>query len=63
MHGTHSQDDPKQKKDIEMAYSHFALMAIEPEAAEYLELKPTPNRRTQWTKQADGSWDKRSVAP
>lgn len=57
------QDDPKQKKDIEWAQSHFALIAIKPENAEMLELKPAPNVRTQYNKQSDGSWEKVSVAP
>ncbi|ORX34005.1 pyridoxamine 5'-phosphate oxidase-domain-containing protein [Kockovaella imperatae] len=56
-------DDPEQQKLIDNALSHFALIAFKVEWAEYLELKPSPNRRTQWTKKSDGSWDKVSVAP
>ena len=61
--GGPEQDDPKQKKDIEFARNNFALLAIRPTGVEYLELKPTPNKRTQWTKRADGEWDRVEVAP
>ena len=57
-----SQDDPKENELIEQALSHFALIAIVPDEAEYLELKPMPNRRTQWRSKA-GEWEKTGVAP
>lgn len=57
------QEDEKQKKDIEFAYSHMAILAIQATEAEMLELKPTPNRRVQWKKQQDGSWSRTDVAP
>ncbi|KAK1921678.1 hypothetical protein DB88DRAFT_498838 [Papiliotrema laurentii] len=56
-------DDPKQKKDIEFAKGNFAIIAVQPTGVEVLELKPQPNRRTQWTKQSDGSWSKVEVSP
>ena len=58
-----AQDDPTMKKDIEFALNNFALLAIRPTGVEFLELKPTPNKRTQWHKQADGGWDRVEVAP
>jgi hypothetical protein len=58
-----SQDDPDEKKQIEVALKNFALVAIQVDAFEYLELAETPNRRTQWTRQDDGSWEERKVAP
>lgn len=51
------------KKDIEFALNNFALLAIKPNAVEFLELKPTPNKRTQWHKQSDGEWERVEVAP
>ncbi len=57
------QDDPKMKKDIEFALNNFALLAIDPTNVEYLELKPTPNHRTQWNKQPNGDWERVEVAP
>ncbi|KAK8847523.1 hypothetical protein IAR55_005381 [Kwoniella newhampshirensis] len=56
-------DDPEERKTIEYALEHFAIIAIRPEAVEFLELKPIPNRRTQWTVQADGTWQESKVAP
>jgi hypothetical protein len=58
-----SQDDPEEKKQIESALKNFALVAIQVDAFEYLELAETPNRRTQWIRQDDGSWEERKVAP
>lgn len=57
------QDDPKMKKDIEFALNNFALLAIRPTGVEFLELKPTPNRRTQWKLTPNGDWDRVEVAP
>jgi pyridoxamine 5'-phosphate oxidase len=62
-HPADNQDDPKQKKDIEFAKGNFAIIAVQPTGVEVLELKPQPNRRTQWTKQSDGSWSKVEVSP
>ncbi|GFZ47813.1 hypothetical protein JCM24511_05560 [Saitozyma sp. JCM 24511] len=56
-------DDPEEKKQIESALKNFALVAIQVDAFEYLELAETPNRRTQWIRQDDGSWEERKVAP
>ncbi|WWD21614.1 hypothetical protein CI109_106100 [Kwoniella shandongensis] len=56
-------DDPEESKTITNALDHFAIIAIKPEAVEYLELKPIPNRRTQWALQGDGSWQETKVAP
>ncbi|AAW45838.2 hypothetical protein CNJ01800 [Cryptococcus deneoformans JEC21] len=62
-------DDPEGQKLVETAYNHFAIVAIRPEAVEFLELQPIPNRRTQWrwTKNPDiedsGSWEEVKVAP
>ena len=60
--GTYAQDDPKEKKEIEFALNNFAILAIRPVAVEFLELKPTPNRRTQWRKQGD-EWIETKVCP
>jgi hypothetical protein len=57
------QDDPDEKKQIESALRNFALVAIQVDAFEYLVLSETPNRRTQWIRQDDGSWEERKVAP
>lgn len=57
------EDDPEEEKKIEFALNNFALLAIRPTAVEYLELKPTPNHRTQWNKQSNGDWDRVEVAP
>ncbi|WVF69642.1 hypothetical protein IAT40_004421 [Kwoniella sp. CBS 6097] len=56
-------DKPDEQKTIDYAYSHFAIIAIAPQAVEFLELKPIPNRRTQWRRQDDASWDETKVAP
>jgi hypothetical protein len=57
------QDDPKQQKDIDYALSHFAVIAIKVDEFEVLELKPVPNKRTQWKRNAQGEWDQTKVAP
>ncbi|WVR04766.1 hypothetical protein IAU60_001778 [Kwoniella sp. DSM 27419] len=56
-------DDAAEQKTIDYAYSHFAIIAIAPQAVEYLELKPVPNRRTQWKRNPNGDWDETKVAP
>ncbi|XAO24662.1 hypothetical protein I312_103467 [Cryptococcus bacillisporus CA1280] len=62
-------DDAEVQKLIETAYNHFAIVAIRPEAVEFLELQPIPNRRTQWrwTKNSEvedsGSWEEVKVVP
>ncbi|WWC59578.1 uncharacterized protein I303_102135 [Kwoniella dejecticola CBS 10117] len=56
-------DKPEEQKTIQNAYDHFAIIAIAPEAVEYLELKPVPNRRTQYRRQGDGEWEETKVAP
>ena len=50
------------KKDIEFACNNFAMLAIQAEGVEYLELKPTPNKRTQWHKEG-AEWKRVEVAP
>ncbi len=52
----------KQKKEVENALSHFALLAIVPTSFEYLELKAAPNRRNVWTKSGD-EWKVEQVVP
>jgi len=44
------------------ALTNFALLVIEPNAVEYLELKPVPNRRTRWTLQGT-EWEKTIHVP
>lgn len=56
-------DDPEEQKVIDTALEHFAILAIRPTAFEVLELKPTPNIRTQYSLQSDGKWKEVSVAP
>ncbi|WVQ83190.1 hypothetical protein IAT38_005329 [Cryptococcus sp. DSM 104549] len=52
-----SSDDAEEQKKIDEALSHFAIIAIRPEAVEFLELKPIPNRRTQYKWNKTGSPD------
>ncbi|WRT64641.1 uncharacterized protein IL334_001575 [Kwoniella shivajii] len=56
-------DKPEEQKTIKFAYDNFAIIAIAPEAVEYLELKPIPNRRTQYKRQSNGEWEETKVAP
>ncbi|WWC68069.1 uncharacterized protein I206_101988 [Kwoniella pini CBS 10737] len=56
-------DKPDEQKVIKNAYDHFAIIAIAPEAVEFLELKPIPNRRTQYKRQSNGEWNETKVAP
>ena len=56
------QDDPEKQKEIDAAFNNFALLVIKAEAAEYLELKPQPNVRTQWKRQGD-DWKETKVCP
>ncbi|WWD00705.1 hypothetical protein V866_007640 [Kwoniella sp. B9012] len=56
-------DKQDEQKTIDAAYDHFAIIAIAPEAVEYLELKPIPNRRTQWKRKEGGEWEETKVAP
>lgn len=54
--------DPNEQKEIDAAFEHFALLVIKVEGAEFLELKPQPNTRTQWTRQGE-DWKETKVCP
>ncbi|WVQ75905.1 hypothetical protein IAR50_005540 [Cryptococcus sp. DSM 104548] len=56
-------DDEKDKELVKTALDHFALIALRPTAVEYLELKPIPNRRTQWKSQDGKAWTEYKVVP
>jgi hypothetical protein len=56
------QDDPEKQKEIDTAFEHFALLVIKTEGAEYLELKPQPNTRTQWVRDGE-NWKETKVCP
>ena len=60
-----TEDDKEKQKEIDNAYEHFALLVIKADGVEYLELKPQPNRRTQWhRKGGEGDeWDEIKVCP
>ncbi|KZO96456.1 hypothetical protein CALVIDRAFT_537230 [Calocera viscosa TUFC12733] len=52
----------EEREQTKLALSNFALLVIEPNAVEYLELKVVPNRRTKWTLEGE-EWKKTIIVP
>ncbi|GAA5873338.1 hypothetical protein JCM1840_000030 [Sporobolomyces johnsonii] len=57
-----AQGDEEQKKQIEQALENFALVVIDPEEVDLVDLGSTPNRRTQWKLTGD-QWSEVAVVP
>ncbi|KAK7063947.1 Pyridox-oxase-2 domain-containing protein [Favolaschia claudopus] len=57
--------DEEGKRLWEMSLSHFALVVIEPDSVDYVELKPIPNRRTSFwpSKTSRGVWEEEALVP
>jgi pyridoxamine 5'-phosphate oxidase len=61
-------DDDKEKyeedkKNWETALHNFALVLIDPEEVDYVELGVMPNRRTRFWRQEDGHWGEEPLVP
>lgn len=49
---------------IQLAYSNFAILLLDPHRVDWVELGVQPNRRTVFTKQPDGNgWKEQMVVP
>ncbi|KAJ7201397.1 hypothetical protein GGX14DRAFT_371377 [Mycena pura] len=61
-------EDPKEgdeegKRLWEMSLRNFALVVIEPQDIDYVELEPIPNRRTRFWRTAGGIWNEEELVP
>ncbi|TRM66619.1 hypothetical protein BD626DRAFT_451705 [Schizophyllum amplum] len=54
--------DEENRKHWEVALSNFALLLVEPEDVDYVELGASPDRRTMY-KCVDGKWESTPVVP
>jgi pyridoxamine 5'-phosphate oxidase len=50
-------------KNWEFAFGNFALMVVDPEFVDWVDMDVKPNRRWQLWRKEDGTWDEREVVP
>ncbi|KAF8524957.1 hypothetical protein JB92DRAFT_3081728 [Gautieria morchelliformis] len=55
-------DGEEQKRLVEEALRNFALVVLDPTEVDFLELGPSPDRRTTWTKKGR-EWEEHIVVP
>ncbi|KAF7367448.1 Pyridox-oxase-2 domain-containing protein [Mycena sanguinolenta] len=55
--------DEEGKRLWEMSLSNFALVIVEPQDVDYIELKPIPNRRTRFWRPSEGVWNEEALVP
>jgi pyridoxamine 5'-phosphate oxidase len=55
-------DGEEQKRMVEEALRNFALVVLDPTEVDFLELGPSPDRRTMWTKKGK-EWAEHIVVP
>ncbi|KAF8204146.1 hypothetical protein K438DRAFT_1819155 [Mycena galopus ATCC 62051] len=55
--------DEEGKRLWEMSLSNFALVIIEPQDVDYVELRPIPNRRTRFWRTSGGVWNEEALVP
>ena len=53
----------KEERDLEVALGNFALVVIEPNEVDYVELATRPNRRTRFTMNSRGEWKEEVLVP
>ncbi|KAJ7157206.1 pyridoxamine 5'-phosphate oxidase-domain-containing protein [Mycena filopes] len=58
-----SDDDKEGKRLWEMSLANFALVVIEPQDVDYVELTPVPNQRTRFWRGPKGVWDEEALVP
>jgi len=56
-------DDEQVKKNWDMALDNFAVVLIDPDEVDFVELGVMPNRRTRFWRNSDGSWDSEALVP
>jgi hypothetical protein len=52
-----------EKKNMEVALGNFALVVIDPNEVDYVELGKIPNERTRFTRTPEGLWSEEAVVP
>jgi len=55
--------DEEGKRLWEMSLANFALVVIEPQDVDYVELDPLPNRRTRFWRTSSGEWNEEALVP
>ncbi|KAJ7146348.1 pyridoxamine 5'-phosphate oxidase-domain-containing protein [Mycena epipterygia] len=55
--------DAEAKRLWEMSLANFALVIVEPQDVDYVELAPLPNRRTRFWRTSRGAWDEEALVP
>lgn len=56
-------DSEETKKNWQTALDNFALLIIEPQEVDFLELGVVPNRRTLYRRTKDGLWESDALVP
>jgi len=57
------EDGDEERKLVEIALSNFALVILEPERVDYVELGVQPNQRTVYILSEGGEWREQIVVP
>ncbi|KAJ7757587.1 pyridoxamine 5'-phosphate oxidase-domain-containing protein [Mycena metata] len=55
--------DEEGKRLWEISLSNFALVVVEPQDVDYVELAPVPNQRTRFWRAKGGVWDEEALVP
>ncbi|KIK71550.1 hypothetical protein GYMLUDRAFT_211887 [Collybiopsis luxurians FD-317 M1] len=62
--GADDSDEAKEnRKNWEKALRNFALLVVDPTEIDYVELGVIPNRRTKFTRSAQGTWQEQALVP
>jgi len=51
------------RENWETALGNFALLVVDPNEVDYIELGAVPNRRTRFWKTSDGAWEEEALVP
>jgi len=52
-----------EEKNLTMALGNFALVVIDPNEVDYVELGKIPNERTKFTRTQEGVWSEKAIVP
>jgi len=55
--------DEEEEKNLKMALENFALVVIDPNEVDYVELGKMPNERTKFRRTQEGLWSEEAIVP
>ncbi|KAF5377123.1 hypothetical protein D9757_008807 [Collybiopsis confluens] len=58
-----SEDEKENRRNWDKALRNFALLVVDPTEIDYIELGVIPNRRTKFTRSAQGTWKEEALVP